>query len=79
MADAIDAALAAAEQPSSAFLAACTSLLLAIATNSVVVSAEVDVLLDAMPDVDLRDGLRVGLRDHGLWGDEHIAAFRVLR
>lgn len=63
---AIDAALDVREQPANAFLAACSALLMAIATNSTITDAEVDVLLDAMPDVDMRHGLRVGLNHAGL-------------
>lgn len=49
-----------------AYLAACSALLHAMATDSTVEERHVDTLLDAMPDVDLRDGLRVWLKEAGL-------------
>lgn len=61
MTSAIDARLTQPEQPGSAYLAAVWALLLAIATNTTLSLDEADVLLDAMPDHDLRDGLRVQL------------------
>lgn len=60
-----------AESPRQAedgYLAAVSALLLAIATNGVITPEECDTLLDAMPDIDLRDGLRVGLGMLGLRG-----------
>lgn len=58
--------------PDDRYLAACSALLVAMATNSTLTDDEADALLDAMPDVDLRDGLRVGLAMGGLrsgtWG-----------
>ena len=55
-------------QAEDAYLAAVSALLVAIATNSTVTPDECDALLDAMPDVDMRDGLRVGLGMLGLRG-----------
>lgn len=68
MADAIDAALDAPAQPSDAYLAAVSALLLALAQPNVTLTdEEVEALLDAMPDGELRRGLlEIGLFEAGL-------------
>ncbi len=55
-------------QADDAYLAACSALLVAVASNTTINAAEADALLDAMPDAELRDGLRVGLGMYGLLG-----------
>ena len=59
---------AAPRQADDAYLAAVSALLVAIATQTTVTVDECDTLLDAMPDVDMRDGLRIGLGMLGLRG-----------
>lgn len=55
-------------QADAAYMAAVSALLVAMATNSTINDREADALLDAMEDVDLRDGLRVSLGMYGLRG-----------
>ena len=78
MTDAIDAALDAPGQPETAFQAACTALLIAIATGYAIGDSDALVLLDSMPDEEMRDGLADGLSAAGL-RSTHLSAFRVLR
>jgi hypothetical protein len=74
MADAIDAALEAPAQPSDAYLAAVSALLLAVATNTVVTDDEVDALCSAFDElpsgvqsgIDLGAALRCNLALLGL-------------
>lgn len=54
--------------PEDAFREACSALLVAMATNSTINDREAETLLDAMEDIDLRDGLRVSLGMFGLRG-----------
>jgi hypothetical protein len=55
-------------QAEDAYLAAVSALLCAMATNRLVTPAEADVLADAMPSDDLRDGFLWGLGMMGLRG-----------
>jgi hypothetical protein len=48
-------------QADNEFLAACNALLLAIATDSMLDEPEADTLIHAMPDEELRLGLRRGM------------------
>ena len=57
--------------PDEAYLAACSALLVAMATNSTINDQEAEALLDAMPDAAMRDGLAFALHDAGVmagWG-----------
>lgn len=55
-------------QAEDAYLAAVSALLVAMATGSTINDREAEALLDAMEDIDLRDGLRVSLGMYGLCG-----------
>lgn len=55
-------------QAEDAYLEAVSALLVAMATNSTINDREAETLLDAMEDIDLRDGLRVSLGMYGLRG-----------
>lgn len=55
-------------QAEDAFREACSALLVALATGSTINDHEAEALLDAMEDIDLRDGLRVSLGMYGLRG-----------
>ena len=54
------------------YLAACSALLVAMATNSTINDQEAEALLGAMPDAAMRDGLRFALGccgvTDGAWG-----------
>lgn len=57
-----DASLPAPRQPEQdAYLAACSDLLMSIAMQWHLEPSSVDALLDAMPDAETRENLRVGL------------------
>jgi hypothetical protein len=63
----IDAAqLPALKQDADAYLAACSDLLLSMASNLTLEPQSLDVLLDAMPMPDLRQGLRYALGQAGV-------------
>lgn len=55
-------------QAEDAYLAAVSALLVAIATNGLLTVEEADTLVDAMPDLELAAGLRVGFTLYGLHG-----------
>lgn len=55
-------------QAEDAYLAAMSALLVAIATNGLLTVEEADTLVDAMPDLELAAGLRVGFTLYGLHG-----------
>ena len=55
-------------QAEDAYLAAVSALLCAIATNGLLTVEEADTLVDAMPDLELAAGLRVGFTLYGLHG-----------
>ena len=57
--------------PDDRYLAACSALLVALATNSTLTDDEAEELLGAMPDAAMRDGLGFALHDAGVmagWG-----------
>ena len=58
-------------QADEAYLAACSALLVALATNGTLTDDEAEELLGAMPDAAMRDGLGFALHDAGVmagWG-----------
>ena len=55
-------------QAEDAYLASVSALLVAIATNGLLTVEEADTLVDAMPDLELAAGLRVGFTLYGLHG-----------